>query len=91
MSDIRPISDLRNHLTEIIQEVQSSKEPVLLTKQVAVRSRTGQRQHQHIVFNAVDQKPIRENMALTMAGPIPGQTMVFVFSPAVLRRETECG
>jgi len=30
--NIRPVSDLRNHFTEITQEVQTSKEPVFLTK-----------------------------------------------------------
>lgn len=32
MPYIRPISDLRNHFTEITKEAQSSKEPVFLTK-----------------------------------------------------------
>ena len=32
MPSIRPISDLRNHFTEITRDVQSSKEPVFLTK-----------------------------------------------------------
>lgn len=32
MPSIRPISDLRNHFAEITREVQSSKEPVFLTK-----------------------------------------------------------
>lgn len=32
MPSIRPISDLRNHFAEITQDVQSSKEPVFLTK-----------------------------------------------------------
>lgn len=32
MPDIRPVSDLRNHFTEITRDVQSSKEPVFLTK-----------------------------------------------------------
>ena len=32
MPTIRPISDLRNHFAEITKEVQSSKEPVFLTK-----------------------------------------------------------
>lgn len=32
MPDIRPISDLRNHFAEITKDVQSSKEPVFLTK-----------------------------------------------------------
>ena len=32
MPDIRPISDLRNHFAEITKCVQSSKEPVFLTK-----------------------------------------------------------
>ena len=32
MPKIRPISDLRNHFTEITNDVQASKEPVFLTK-----------------------------------------------------------
>lgn len=32
MPSIRPISDLRNHFTEITREAQASKEPMFLTK-----------------------------------------------------------
>ena len=32
MPNIRPVSDLRNHFTEITNDVQASKEPVFLTK-----------------------------------------------------------
>lgn len=32
MPTIRPVSDLRNHFAEITKEVQSSQEPVFLTK-----------------------------------------------------------
>lgn len=32
MPKIRPVSDLRNHFTEITKDVQASKEPVFLTK-----------------------------------------------------------
>jgi len=32
MQRIRPVSDLRNHFTEITKDVQTSKEPVFLTK-----------------------------------------------------------
>lgn len=32
MPNIRPVSDLRNHFSEITQEVQTSKKPVFLTK-----------------------------------------------------------
>lgn len=32
MPYIRPISDLRNHFTEITKDAQTSKEPVFLTK-----------------------------------------------------------
>lgn len=32
MPNIRPISDVRNHFAEITRDVQSSKEPVFLTK-----------------------------------------------------------
>ena len=32
MPNIRPVSDLRNHFSEITREVQQSNEPVFLTK-----------------------------------------------------------
>lgn len=32
MPSIRPVSDLRNHFTDITKEVQESREPVFLTK-----------------------------------------------------------
>lgn len=32
MQRIRPVSDLRNHFAEITKDVQSSREPVFLTK-----------------------------------------------------------
>ena len=32
MPKIRPVSDLRNHFTEITSEAQASKEPIFLTK-----------------------------------------------------------
>ena len=32
MPSIRPVSDLRNHFAEITKEVQTSNEPVFLTK-----------------------------------------------------------
>ena len=38
----------------------------------------GQRQHQNIIFYAVDKQPVRENMTFPMACPIAGQVMVTV-------------
>lgn len=32
MPQIRPVSDLRNHFTEITQEIQATGEPIFLTK-----------------------------------------------------------
>ena len=48
-------------------------------EQVAVRSGAGQRQHQHIVLNAVDEQPVRLNVAFPMPHPIAGKFVVFVF------------
>ena len=48
------------------------------SKQIAVRSSAGQRQHQHIVLNTVDQEPVRENVAFPMPSPVPRQAVVFV-------------
>ena len=48
-------------------------------EQVAVRPGAGQRQHQYIVLNPVDEQPVRLNVAFPMPHPIAGQLMVFVF------------
>ena len=48
-------------------------------EQVAVRPGAGQRQHQHIVLNPVDEQPVRLNVAFPMPHPIAGQLVVFVF------------
>ena len=45
----------------------------LFSKQVAVRSGSGEGQHQNIIFNPVNQKPVRLNVALPMPDPIPRQ------------------
>ena len=50
----------------------------LFTEQVAVRSRSGQRQDKDIIFHTVDQQPVRENMAFPVSHPIAGQGMVLV-------------
>ena len=36
MPSIRPVSDLRNHFAEITKEVQTSNEPVFLTKNASL-------------------------------------------------------
>ena len=48
-------------------------------EQVAVRPGAGQRQNQHIVLNAVDEQPVRLNVAFSMPHPIAGKFVVFVF------------
>ena len=50
----------------------------LFAEQVAVCAGAGQRQHQNIIFYAVDKQPVRENMTFPMACPIAGQVMVTV-------------
>ena len=48
-------------------------------EQVAVRPGAGQRQHQHIVLNPVDEQPVRLNVAFPMPRPIAGQVVIAVF------------
>ena len=50
----------------------------LFAEQVAVCAGAGQRQHQNIIFYAIDKQPVRENMTFPMACPIAGQVMVTV-------------
>ena len=50
-----------------------------LSKQITVCPGAGQRQHQHIVLNTVNQQPVREDMTFPMSHLIPGQRMVLVF------------
>ena len=50
---------------------------------IAVRPGSGQRQHQHIIFNAVDEQPVRENVTFPVACPIAGQ----IVSAVLLRQE----
>ena len=56
-----------------------------LAEQIAVRPGAGQRQHKYIVLDAVDEQPVRLDVAFPMAHPIAGQLMVFMllrqFSP----------
>ena len=52
---------------------------ILFTEQVAVQSGAGQRQYQHIVLNAIDEQPIRQDVAFPMPSPIAGKLMVSVF------------
>lgn len=51
----------------------------LFSKQVAVGSGAGQCQHQNIILNTVYQKPIRQNMALSVSDPVPGQRVILAF------------
>ena len=44
-----------------------------------MRPGAGQRQNQHIIFYAVNEQPVRENVAFPMAHPIAGQLVIFVF------------
>ena len=65
MPSIRPISDLRNHFTEITRDVQSSKEPVFLTKNgvgtIVVMSMECYEEHQYesSVYNKLREAEIQ--------------------------------
>ena len=65
MPSIRPISDLRNHFTEITRDVQSSKEPVFLTKNgvgtIVVMSMECYEEHQYVssVYNKLREAEIQ--------------------------------
>ena len=50
----------------------------LFAEQVAMRPGAGQRQNQHIIFYAVNEQPVRENVAFPMAHPIAGQIVIAV-------------
>ena len=41
-----------------------------------MRPGAGQRQNQHIIFYAVNEQPVRENVAFPMAHPIAGQIVI---------------
>ena len=43
-----------------------------------MRSCSGQRQDKDIIFDTVDQQPVRENMAFPVSHPIAGQRMILV-------------
>ena len=45
----------------------------LFSEQVAMCAGTGQRQHQNIIFYAVDKQPVRKNMTFTIPCPIARQ------------------
>ena len=51
----------------------------LFAEQVAVRPGAGQRQHQHIILDTVNEQPVRENVTFPMAHPIAGQIVIAVF------------
>lgn len=65
MPSIRPISDLRNHFAEITRDVQSSKEPVFLTKNgvgsIVVMSMECYEEHQYesSVYNKLREAEIQ--------------------------------
>lgn len=51
----------------------------LFIEQIAVGSGAGQRQHQNIILNAVDEQPVRLDMAFPVADLVTGQSVVSVF------------
>ena len=51
----------------------------LFAEQVAVCACPRQRQHQNVVFDAVNQQPVGLNVAFPMPDPIAGQFVVAVF------------
>ena len=62
----------------------------LFAEQVAVCAGAGQRQHQNIIFYAVDKQPVRENMTFPMACPIAGQVMVTVLIRQRFAHRQQC-
>ena len=51
----------------------------LFIEQITVGSGAGQCQHQNIILNAVDEQPVRLDMAFPVADPVTGQSVVAVF------------
>ena len=51
----------------------------LFIEQITAGSGAGQRQHQNIILNAVDEQPVRLDMAFPVADPVTGQSVVAVF------------
>ena len=60
-------------------EVEDEIADLSFAKQITVASCAGQGQHENIVLNAVDEQPVRLNVAFPMPHPIAGQLVVFVF------------
>lgn len=50
----------------------------LLSKQIAVTSCTGQRQHQDIILNPIDQEPIGQDVTFSMSDPVAGKCVIFI-------------
>ena len=92
MPNIRPISDLRNHFAEITRDVQSSKEPVFLTKNgvgtLVVMSMEcyEEKEYENYVYNRLREAEIEavekaerfshEEVMATAAAGIGGQTCI---------------
>lgn len=68
-------------------EVEDEIADLSFAKQITVASCAGQGQHENIVLNAVDQQPVRLDVALPVAYPVSGQSMVFVL---FRKRFTHC-
>ena len=51
---------------------------MLFSKQITVRSGAGESQHQNIIFNAINQKPVRLDMTLPMPDSITRQCVVLI-------------
>lgn len=62
----------------------------LFIEQITVGSGAGQRQHQNIILNAVDEQPVRLDMAFPVADPVTGQSVVAVFVGQRLTKRKMC-
>ena len=51
---------------------------VLFSEEIAVRPGAGEGQDQYIPLKAIDQQPIRQDVTLSVTGPISGQGMIAV-------------
>ena len=50
-----------------------------LSEQIGMRSGSGEKKDQFLSVNAVDKKPIRQDMAFSKSGIIPGQFVIAIF------------
>lgn len=50
---------------------------------------TGQRQHQLVIFNPIDQEPVRQNVAFAVSDPVAGKRVILVLFRQCFSRSQE--